>query len=153
MKATQLHVVIFLICASTVILSSCASLYTRHITFERHPVAVRVKSEVIHEDEPLEYSVVFRNVGREIMTFDYTIGDEPDIPHVDKDGPNSGLIENLYPGQEIEVENPMNKMTIWATLGTVTYGKQTRQMIEKIYDTDQAMFAADAAASSNAASP
>ncbi|MEM7143689.1 MAG: hypothetical protein AAF591_01050 [Verrucomicrobiota bacterium] len=140
---TRLLLAFLALCLSGTLLSSCSSLYTRHITFERHPIAVRVVSEVIDEDEPLEYRVVFRNVGRQVMSFDYTIGDEPGIPHVDMDGPNSGLIENLYPGEEKEVLNPMNKMTIWATLGTVTYGKQTKEEIERIYKTDQAMLAAD----------
>ncbi len=120
------------------LLCGCAHLYTKRIIFKNHPVSVRVVSKVIDE-EYVEYSVAFRNVGRDILSFDYTISDEPDVPHVDRDGPNSGLIENLYPGAEVEVKNPTERMAIWATLGTVTYGKKTPEEIEAIYRPEAVM--------------
>ncbi len=120
------------------LLSGCANLYTKRIIFKNHPIAVRVGSKVIDE-ESVEYFVAFRNVGRDILSFDYTIADEPGVPHIDRDGPNSGLVENLYPGAEVEVKNPRNNMAIWATIGTVVYGKKTPEEIEAIYRPDAVM--------------
>lgn len=120
------------------VFTGCTNLYTKRVIFRNHPVAVRVGSKVIDE-EYVEYFVAFRNVGRDIMSFDYTIADEPGVPHVDRDGPNSGLIENLYPGAEVEVKNPKNKMAIYATIGTVTYGKKTPEELEAIYRADAVM--------------
>jgi len=113
-------------------LTSCEVYSTKRVEFKNHPVALYVVSKVIDE-EKVEYSVKFRNVGKEVMSFDYTISDEAGVPHVDAEGPNSGLVENLYPGAEVEVPNPMNRMTVWATLGTVTYGRQTKPQIGAIY--------------------
>lgn len=109
---------------------------TRRVQFERHPIALRVVSTVIDE-ERLEYSLKFRNVGREVLSLEYTVADEPGVPHVDKFGPNSGLIENLYPGAEVEVPNPMKSMAVYVTLGTVTYGKKSKEEVERIYAPDK----------------
>ena len=124
---------LLLFAAAAVLVTGCASLYQKRVTFRNHPVAVRVVSKYIDEDTPLEYNVAFRNIGREVMSFDYTISDEPGVPHVDKHGPNSGLIENLYPGAEVELPNPTKRKHIWATLGTVTYGKLSKEDIQRIY--------------------
>ncbi len=115
-----------------VFLTGCTTLYTKRIQFENHPIAVRVKSEIIDE-ENLLYSVVFRNTGREIVSFGYTIADEEDVVHVDVEGPNSGLIENLYPGAEVEVESPIQRIALHVTLGTVVYGKQSSEKISQFF--------------------
>jgi hypothetical protein len=120
------------------LLTGCANLYTKRVIFRNHPISLRVGSKVIDE-EYVEYFIAFRNVGRDIMSFDYTIADEPGVPHVDRDGPNSGLIENLYPGAEVEVKNPRNRMAIWATVGTVTYGKKSPEQLEAIYRSEAVM--------------
>lgn len=122
----------------SLVLSGCQTYTTKRVVFKNHPVALYVVSKVIDE-EKIEYSVKFRNIGKEVMSFDYTISDEAGVPHVDAEGPNSGLVENLYPGVEVEVPNPMNQMTVWATLGTVTYGRQTKQQINAIYKPGNAM--------------
>lgn len=118
--------------ASCLLLSSCATWHTRPVAFENHPVAMRGVSTVIDE-EKIEYTVKFRNTGREVLSFDYTLADQPDVPHIDSEGPNSGLIENLYPGAEIEVPNPLQRRTVFATLGTVTYGKKPKDELTRIY--------------------
>jgi hypothetical protein len=107
------------------------------VEFKNHPIALYVVSKISEDEETLDYSVKFRNVGREIMSFDYTIADEPGVPHVDSLGPRSGLVENLYPGDEVEVPNPTKEMTVWATLGTVSYGKRTKDELASIYKPDQ----------------
>lgn len=118
--------------ASSLLFTSCTIWHTRPIAFENHPVSMRGVSTVIDE-EKIEYSVKFRNTGREVLSFDYTLADRPDVPHIDSEGPNSGLIENLYPGAEIEVPNPMQRRTVFATLGTVTYGKKPKDELTRIY--------------------
>lgn len=130
----QLHRLATALAAVPVALTvaSCTTVATRRVVYQNHPVSVQVVSEVIDE-ETLEYRVRFRNVGREIMTFDYTVADEPGVPHVDPEGPNSGIVKNLYPGQELEVPNPWNRTTVHVTLGIVTYGKQEPDAIERIY--------------------
>ena len=113
-------------------LVSCQTYRTRKVEFKNHPIALYVVNEVVDE-ETIEYSAKFRNVGREILSFDYTIADEEGVPHVDAEGPNSGLVENLYPGAEVKVENPTNNMTIFVTLGKVTYGKRPKEELSTIY--------------------
>jgi hypothetical protein len=113
--------------------SSCQTYRTRKVLFKNHPVALYVVSELIDE-ETLEYSVKFRNVGREVLSFDYTIADEGGVPHVDAEGPQSGLVENLYPGAEVKVENPTESMTVFVTLGKVTYGKRPQDELKGIYN-------------------
>ena len=114
------------------LLSQCETYRTKRVVFKNHPIAVYVVSKVIDE-ERVDYSVKFRNVGIEVLSFDYTLADEPGVPHVDAEGPNSGTVENLYPGSEAEVPNPTKCMTIHATLGTVTYGKKTKTELSGIY--------------------
>jgi hypothetical protein len=114
------------------VLASCETYKTRKVVFKNHPVALYVVSEVIDE-EIIEYAVKFRNVGRDVMSFDYTIADEGGVPHVDSEGPNSGVVENLYPGAEVKVDNPLNTMKVWVTLGQVTYGKRPKEELRNIY--------------------
>ena len=56
-------------------LVSCQTYRTRKVVFKNHPIALYVVNEVVDE-ETIEYSAKFRNVGREILSFDYTIADE-----------------------------------------------------------------------------
>jgi hypothetical protein len=99
--------------------------------YKHHPIAVRVHSKVIDEDSPVEYTIRIRNAGRQIASFDYTVADQPGVPHVDRDGPNSGFIPNLYPGAE--VANPLKTKRVWVTLGTVTYGKKSPTELDSVY--------------------
>jgi hypothetical protein len=117
-------------------LSSCETYRTRKVTFKNHPIALYVVSELVDE-ETIDYSVKFRNVGREVLSFDYTIADEGGVPHVDAEGPNSGVIENLYPGAEVKVENPTESMKVFVTLGKVTYGKRPKAELKGIYSPSQ----------------
>ena len=131
----MLRLILFAVVVTS--LCSCKTISTREVAFERHPIGLRVLNRVIDEYEgTTEYSLLFRNNGREIISFDYTVADRLGVPHVDKDGPNSGLIENLYPGAEIEVPNPIAKMTVHVTLGTVTYGKKGKDELTATYQTD-----------------
>lgn len=128
---------ILLLLASGVSLVSCESYSTRRVEFKNHPIALYVVSKISEDEETLDYTVKFRNVGREILSFDYTLADEPGVPHVDSLGPRSGMVENLYPGDEVQVPNPTKEMTIWATLGTVTYGKRSKDELSSIYKPDE----------------
>jgi|GEM_PF-1061364 len=113
--------------------TSCQTYKTRKVLFQNHPIALYVVSELVDE-ETLEYSVKFRNVGREVLSFDYTIADEDGVPHVDAEGPNSGVVNNIYPGAEVKVANPTESMTVYVTLGKVTYGKRPDEELKGIYD-------------------
>lgn len=126
-----------LLLAGVAMLASCETYSTRRVVFKNHPIALYVVSKVSEDEETLDYTVKFRNVGREILTFDYTISDEPGVPHVDALGPRSGLVENLYPGDEVEVPNPTKRMAVWATLGAVTYGKRSKEDLAAIYKPDE----------------
>ncbi len=124
------------------LLASCQTYRTRKVVFKNHPIALYVVNEMVDE-ESIEYSVKFRNVGREVLSFDYTIADEAGVPHVDADGPNSGVIENLYPGAEVKVDNPTECMKVWVTLGKVTYGKRPKEELKGIYDAGNAFAPGD----------
>lgn len=78
--------------------------------------------------------VIFRNVGKEVVSFDYTIADRANVPHVDSEGRNSGLVMNLYPGEERAMpEYPMQKSVIWPKIGTLTFGRKPEAELEKRY--------------------
>jgi hypothetical protein len=117
-------------------MTACQTYSTRRVEFKNHPIALYVVSKLSEDEETLDYMVKFRNTGREVLSFDYTLADEPGVPHVDSLGPRSGLVENLYPGDEVEVPNPTKRMTIYATLGTVSYGKRTKDDLAAIYKPD-----------------
>ena len=128
-----------LLCGITSLcLTSCGHFYVKRVVFEKHPVAVKVSSEVSDDEESLDHILRFRNVGREVLSFDYTVSDEVGVPHVDQFGPNSGLVKNLYPGAEIEMPNPSNLKALHVTLGTVTYGKKDENILRNIYDPKKA---------------
>ncbi|MEM6911190.1 MAG: hypothetical protein AAF555_06360 [Verrucomicrobiota bacterium] len=122
-------------CATYYDLSSEISekLYTRSVDAPNAPVRITVTSELIDE-ETIDYPVTFRNTGTQIISFDYTIADVAGVPHIDYQGANSGLIENLYPGQEVELDNPWNQMNVHVSFGKVVFGKKTSEGLDKIYD-------------------
>lgn len=130
---------VFACLLAAAVLAACSTVSTPEVTFARHPIGLRVLNKVVDEYEgTTEYTLLFRNNGREIISFDYTVSDRPATPHVDKDGPNSGYIENLYPGAEIELPNPVGRMAVHVTLGTVTYGKRGKEELMTIYAPDKA---------------
>jgi hypothetical protein len=91
-----------------------------------------VHTKLRNEDGKLV--VIFRNVGRQVVSFDYTIADKPTVPHVDSEGKNSGLVANLYPGEERPMQDyPMQKSIIWPKIGTLTYGRRSMDQLEKMY--------------------
>ncbi len=126
--------------AMAVALASCATtaFQPQPYVYQEHEISVRVKREFVDEDSPLKNAILFRNVGRDIVSFDYTVADEPGIPHVDMDGPNSGLVENLYPGEEREVPNPSNLKNVFSALGKVTRGKKTPEELDTLYNPNPA---------------
>jgi len=102
-------------------------------TFPNAPVSYQTVSTTVDE-ETIEHTVKFRNVGSQVLSFDYTIADEPGVPHMDAEGPNSGLIENLYPGAEASVKNPTKSMkNAFVVMGRVTYGKRSSEQLAKQY--------------------
>jgi hypothetical protein len=103
--------------------------------YKNHPIAVRIFSKYIDEDSPMDYTVHFRNAGRQVLSFDYTVSDQPNVPHVDRDGPDSGFVANLYPGAVVEVPNPKKIKRVWVTIGTVTYGRKTTAELDAVYRT------------------
>jgi hypothetical protein len=118
--------------------TGCATKYHQRISrnqqaYKKHPIAVRVHSKYIDEDSPMEYTLHFRNAGTEVVSFDYTVSDQRQVPHVDREGPNSGLVKNLYPGATLEVANPLKLKRVFVTLGTVTYGKKTEVELDALF--------------------
>jgi hypothetical protein len=113
--------------------TGCKTVATDRVLHPSEPVAYQLVSEMVDE-ETIEHRVKFRNVGQAVISFDYTVSDEPGVPHMDCLGPNSGLVENLYPGAEVEVKNPLNRMKqVFVTLGKVTHGKRTSEELAKLY--------------------
>ena len=94
---------------------------------------MRVHTRVIDEDSPLEYTLRFRNRGKQVVSFDYTIADRPGVPHVDREGPNSGMVSNLYPGAEIDLPNPPKKRQVYLSYGKMTYGKRAQTELDSLY--------------------
>ncbi len=131
-------------------LVSCKTISTDRVTFPGTSVAYQLVSDMVDE-ETLDYTVKFRNVGNSIISFDYTIADEPGVPHTDAEGPNSGVIENLYPGAEASVKNPTKSQRAYVVLGKVTQGRKSSEEITKIYRPHTASAAAAAAAAGSAA--
>jgi len=113
-------------------ISSCTVMESHQYTLTDAPVTWRGVSEVIDE-EIVQHSVKFRNIGSQVVSFDYTIVDDGSVPHVDAAGPNSGLVENLYPGAEVQVKNTWKHGDVTVQLGRVTYGKRTTEQLAKVY--------------------
>jgi hypothetical protein len=108
------------------------------------PIATWVWGKYVDENSPLDYQVKFRNVGNEVLSFDYTIADSPSVPHLDRNGPNSGFVPNLYPGAEVAVPNPLKRRNVFVALGRVTYGKKSLADLQKAYPSDAAAAFAEA---------
>lgn len=121
-----------LLLASSVLLSACTVIESKQVPVANTPVTWRHVTEVVDE-EIINHSVKFRNIGRDIVSFDYTIVDVAGVPHVDSAGPNSGLVENLYPGAETQVKNPLKGDAEDVILGRMTFGKRTSEQLAKAY--------------------
>jgi hypothetical protein len=114
-------------------LVSCKTVTSERVTFPNAPVSYQTVSDMVDE-ETIEHTLKFRNVGTQVLSFDYTISDEPGVPHLDAEGPNSGLVENLYPGAEASVKNPTkSRKNVYVVLGRVTYGKRSSEQLAKQY--------------------
>lgn len=59
--------------------------------------------------------------------------DDGSVPHVDAGGPNSGLVENLYPGAEVSVKNTWGHDKVTVHTGSMTYGKRSSEQLAKTY--------------------
>ncbi|HYF35701.1 MAG TPA: hypothetical protein VD994_10455 [Prosthecobacter sp.] len=115
------------------LLAGCKTITTDRFVYPEAPVAYQFVSEMVDE-ETIEHSVKFRNIGQTVVSFDYTLANEPGVPHMDCLGPNSGLVENLYPGAEVQVKNPLRQMKhVYVTLGRITHGKRTGEELAKTY--------------------
>lgn len=144
-----MHSKIAVICTviSLAVLTGCKTVESTRVVYQDAPVSYQFVSDVIDE-ETIEHSVKFRNIGTEIISFDYTITDDPAVPHIDCLGPNSGLVENLYPGAEVMVKNTQRSSDvvgivpsavaarntgIQVVLGRLTYGKRTSDELARSY--------------------
>lgn len=121
-----------LLLASGALLASCTVIESKQVPVANTPVTWRHVTEVVDE-EVINHSIKFRNIGKDVVSFDYTIVDTVGIPHVDSAGPNSGLVENLYPGAETMVKNPIKGDAEDVVLGHLTYGKRTGEQLAKTY--------------------
>lgn len=114
-------------------LSSCKTMVSDPFAIGDAPVTYQLVSEIVDE-ETVEHSVKFRNIGQQIVSFDYTLADDPNVPHLDCLGPNSGLVENLYPGAEAVVKNPLKTSRgVHAVIGRVTAGKKSSEQLARAY--------------------
>lgn len=110
---------------AAVALSACVSTSTPVVSrYPDQPIFAWVESKYVDDDSPPQYTLRFRNTGSQIVSFDYTVADQLGVPHIDRDGPNSGFVGNHYPGAEVEVPNPLKKQRVYVTLGTLRYGKK-----------------------------
>ncbi len=134
--------------AAAAALTSCKTITSDRVVFPNTSIAYQTVSEMVDE-ETIEHTVKFRNVGQEVVSFDYTIADEPGVPHMDCLGPNSGLVENLYPGAEAEVKNPVKDSGVYVVLGRVTYGKRSSEQLAKQYKPSTLLPASGGPASSS----
>jgi len=126
-------------------LTSCSTEHvdspmTRKSVSGKAPIATWVWGKYVDENSPLDYQVKFRNLGTEVVSFDYTIADKPDVPHLDRNGPNSGFVPNLYPGAEVAVPNPLKRRDVIIVLGKVTYGKKNLADLQKMFPSDATAF-------------
>jgi hypothetical protein len=113
------------------------------------PVAYQLVSEMVDE-ETIDYTVKFRNIGSSIISFDYTIADEAGVPHTDAEGPNSGVVENLYPGAEASVKNPTKSKHAYIVLGRVTQGRKSADEITRLYRPNAAKLASTSTSAAGA---
>jgi hypothetical protein len=121
-----------LLLSASLLLSACTVMESKQVVVPHAPVTWRHVTEVVDE-EVVMHSVKFRNIGSEVVSFDYTIVDVAGVPHVDAGGPNSGLVENLYPGAEVQIKNPLKGDAEDVVLGRMTYGKRKSEDLAKTY--------------------
>lgn len=121
-----------LLLTASVFLSSCTVMESKQVAVPHTPVTWRHVTEVVDE-EVINHSIKFRNIGSEVVSFDYTIVDTAGVPHVDAAGPNSGLVENLYPGAETQIKNPLKGDAEDVVLGRLTFGKRKSEDLAKSY--------------------
>jgi hypothetical protein len=114
------------------LISSCTMMQSEPYALPGTPITWRAVNEVVDE-EIVQHSVKFRNTGSQIVSFDYTIVDDGSVPHVDAGGPNSGLVENLYPGAEVSVKNTWGHDKVTVHTGSMTYGKRSSEQLAKTY--------------------
>ena len=132
------------------LLSSCSNEHgdsplSRRTVIRNQPIATWVYGKYVDENSPLDYYVKFRNIGPDIVSFDYTIADRADVPHLDRNGPNSGLVPNLYPGVEVAVPNTLKRSNVIVSVGKVIHGKKTLEQLQAVYPSDATSRLADAA--------
>jgi len=128
-----MRLVSLILAAACALVTGCMTRVSDPVAFVDAPVSYRFVSEIVDE-ETMEHRIKFRNTGAQIVSFDYTVSDAPGVPHLDCLGPNSGLVENLYPGAEVEVKNPIKEEEgIFVVLGRMTYGKRTAEQLAKVY--------------------
>jgi hypothetical protein len=121
-----------LLLTASLLLSACTVIESKQVPVANTPVTWRHVTEVVDE-EVVNHTVKFRNIGSDVVSFDYTIVDTVGVPHVDAAGPNSGLVENLYPGAETQVKNPLKGDAEDVVLGRLTFGKRTTEQLAKTY--------------------
>ena len=123
---------LFAITLAGAALTACVATPVPVVSRSGHqPVVARVESKYVDDDSPPQSVVRFRNLSNTIVSFDYTIADQPGVPHIDREGPNSGFVGNHYPGSEVEVPNPLKRQRVWVTLGRITYGKRRNLPVAK----------------------
>jgi hypothetical protein len=133
----------------SLLLANCKTVTSDLYTLPNSPVSFQFVSDMVDE-ETIENTVKFRNSGGQIINFDYTIADDPNVPHTDAEGPNSGVVENLYPGAEISVKNPNKRMKdTYVIVGKISYGRKSADEIVKLYKPAAAKAARATAASSS----
>lgn len=134
------------------ILTSCSVMQSDQFALPGTSITWRAVNEVVDE-EIVQHSVKFRNTGSQIVSFDYTIVDDSNVPHVDAGGPNSGLVENLYPGAEVSVKNTWAHDDVAIHAGRITYGKRDSAQLAKTYKPWTVTPATSSTASATAGSP
>lgn len=87
------------------------------------PLIAHIEGKYVDDDSPPNYVLRFRNLGSQIVSYEYTAADRPGVPHIDRDGPNSGFIANHYPGSVVEVTSPVKTSRVFITLGRLRPGK------------------------------
>lgn len=144
-RLTSISSSVRLLCAAagSLLLVSCSterydsqSPLAKRTDFQDPEITTWVWGKYIDEDSPLEYYVKFRNQSKTIVSFDYTIADKPNVPHLDRNGPNSGFIANLYPGAEVAIPNPWKRRDVMVKLGKITRGKRPLDQLNTMYPQD-----------------
>jgi hypothetical protein len=132
-KSTLQIATILLGLVASCLTTGCVGGMSKRFRITNAPIQAQSISKSADE-EALNFFVTFKNMGQDVISFDYTIADAPNIPHVDSAGPNSGLIENLYPGALVELKNPFKTNNVYLALGKITVGKMTPDAVKSHYN-------------------